>query len=76
MAPARVPKSPPGDTRRGPAVRPPSAKPVFFAQGSFDAERIARLFWMLTGKDTSPEELEDIRRVLEEEDPIDEEEER
>jgi hypothetical protein len=44
-----------------PQGRPPSARPVFFAEGPFDAERIARLYWMLTGQETSPEELEELK---------------
>ena len=47
--------------------RPLSAEPVFFAEGPFTAERIARLFWMLTDQETTEEELEEIRRVLREE---------
>ena len=49
-----------------PQGRPPSAELKFLSRGPFTAEHIARLYWMLTGQETSEAELEDIRRALEE----------
>ena len=69
MAPPRVPNPRPRGKpgRMTTAQRPPHATPVFFAQGEFHAERIARLYWMLTGQESTEAELEEIRQALEEE---------